>query len=351
MSESSVTLFPAQTPSYILAFQFSSWYADFATHSIKSTVIRPLSEEFKEYLNSDGVFIPQGSDDIPAESTLSDDEDDSDSDGEPPKQYSFPELDQQIRECIKEYGAVFPKLNFTSPRDAAWVLPASSPLKCTTPADVYMLLKSSDYVNHDLNLDFVFEGCDLESIPESQSPKYELELVLRKWHPVDRGRELRCFVRGNRLIGITQRDTNYYDYLNEVGTKDNIISTVQTFWEKHIKSKWEHIESYTFDFLLTRDLSRGHILDFNPFAPKTDSMLFTYEELRDVYVSEDSRPQFSVIDSRSHPAATAKAPAHQQNMVPFEAVSLSSGRDIEDFAEQWKETIKESMVGSKIKES
>jgi len=32
-------------------------------------------------------------------------------------------------------------------------------------------------------------------------PKYDLELVLRKWYPVDRGRELRCFVRANELIG------------------------------------------------------------------------------------------------------------------------------------------------------
>jgi hypothetical protein len=32
-------------------------------------------------------------------------------------------------------------------------------------------------------------------------PNYDLELVLRKWYPVDRGRELRCFVRANELIG------------------------------------------------------------------------------------------------------------------------------------------------------
>lgn len=32
-------------------------------------------------------------------------------------------------------------------------------------------------------------------------PHYDLELVLRKWYPVDRGRELRCFVRSNELIG------------------------------------------------------------------------------------------------------------------------------------------------------
>lgn len=79
------------------------------------------------------------------------------------------------------------------------MLPASSPLKCITPADVYTLLKSSDFVVHDLDLEHVFDG--VEFAPPHTSPSYELELVLRKWYPVDRGRELRCFVRREILIG------------------------------------------------------------------------------------------------------------------------------------------------------
>lgn len=56
-------LFPALTPSYILTFQFSAWYPIFAKHSVKSTIIRPLSEDFQDYLNADGVFVPEGSED------------------------------------------------------------------------------------------------------------------------------------------------------------------------------------------------------------------------------------------------------------------------------------------------
>ena len=168
----------------------------------------------------------------PPESALSDDEheaddgNDADSDEEdtPRKRYAFPELDQRIRECVKEYEAVFPKLNFSSPKvrrelksiiciiltnpamtlqDAAWLLPASSPLKCTSPSDVYLLLKSSDFINHDLSTESVFEGCEPESGSDLQPLEYELELVLRKWYPVDRGRELRCFVRDGLFIGTT----------------------------------------------------------------------------------------------------------------------------------------------------
>ena len=47
------------------------------------------------------------------------DGEDEGSDGEEDEgeKYSFPELDSKIRECISEYGgAVFPKLNFSSPK-------------------------------------------------------------------------------------------------------------------------------------------------------------------------------------------------------------------------------------------
>ena len=62
-----------------------------------------------------------------------------------------------------------------------------------------MLLKSSDFVLHDIAKESVFEGCLEEDGPSR--PKYELELVLRKWYHVDTSREFRCFVRGRKLIG------------------------------------------------------------------------------------------------------------------------------------------------------
>lgn len=57
-------VFPPYSPSAILAFQFSSWYPQFRQHSIKSTVIRPLSADFRDYLDSDGVFVPDGAEDL-----------------------------------------------------------------------------------------------------------------------------------------------------------------------------------------------------------------------------------------------------------------------------------------------
>lgn len=54
--------FPPLSRNDILAFQFSSWYSRFKHVSMKSTTIHPLGDDFKHYLLSDGVHIPEGSD-------------------------------------------------------------------------------------------------------------------------------------------------------------------------------------------------------------------------------------------------------------------------------------------------
>lgn len=37
------------------------------------------------------------------------------------------------------------------------------------------------------------------------------------------------------------------------------------------------------DLLLTRDLSRAHVVDFNPYAPRTDPLLFDWSELAELH--------------------------------------------------------------------
>lgn len=107
----------------------------------------------------------------------------------------------------------------------------------------------------------------------------------------------------------------------------------------------------TFDFLLTRDLSKGHIIDFNPYAPWTDPILFEYDELLDLlteasYATTSANgftPEIRVVDSRSHPAAARNAPIHQHNMVPMEALALSSGRTTEEFMQVWQDQLQTSV--------
>jgi len=254
--------------------------------------------------------------------------------------YAFPELDAQIRVAISEYEAVFPKLNFTSPKDASWMVASSSPLKCTSPADIYLLLKSSDFTQHDLSPESVFEGCEDASNP----PRYELELVLRKWYHVDTSREFRCFVRQGVLIGISQRDPNPYDYMLESNFKEKVKETISSFWKREILGKWA-TDDYVFDFLLTRNIDSGHIIDFQPFAPKTDALLFSYEELEDLRRSDSqSLPEIRVVDGSTDPSRTAPRDVH--NRVPMEFLSLSAGQTVEDFTRMWQEQIQKATTDS-----
>lgn len=153
-------------------------------------------------------------------------EGDGDSDSSTTK-FSFPLLDAQIRATIAKYdGAVFPKLNWTSPqvrlsssspfsllsnttsrtqKDAAWMIPGP-PLKCQHPSDVYLLLKSSDFIAGDLGE--AFNECvdveDGDGEGGGAARKLEgrgMELVLKQWYEMPKSSEWRCFVRERRLIG------------------------------------------------------------------------------------------------------------------------------------------------------
>ena len=58
-----MTTWPTLTREGVIAFQFSSWYPNYSSLSIKSTVV-PLDDDFRLYLEADGIFVPIGSEDV-----------------------------------------------------------------------------------------------------------------------------------------------------------------------------------------------------------------------------------------------------------------------------------------------
>lgn len=78
-----------------------------------------------------------------------------------------------------------------------------------------MLLKSSDFISHDVTPDMVFDGC----IPSNTDVPYKLELILRKWYHFDTSREFRCFVRKNRLIGWSK-----FTYIHTIEADEDLFS-------------------------------------------------------------------------------------------------------------------------------
>jgi hypothetical protein len=202
--------------------QFSSWYPTFSNRTgtkrknitIPSVVVDCLPVDFKDYLLSDGVRLPLDATRLsscaPPETAAEDDdwssedeeenihqedENDSNCSSEPLKQFNFPQLNQQITTAIESLGgAVVPKLNWSAPKDATWVNGGS--LKCKTPGDIYLLIKSSDFCLHDVLLN-AWKDCD-DHDETSRTPP-PLQLVLRKWCNLHPSMEFRCFVRQHEL--------------------------------------------------------------------------------------------------------------------------------------------------------
>ncbi|WVQ96245.1 hypothetical protein IAU59_003349 [Kwoniella sp. CBS 9459] len=396
-------LFPYLTRRQIDAARTSEWIETFEDISFESTIIdlASLGEEqaFLQWLEEDSIFLPEGSEgrhtstsierttaeagDVDpttrsrsgsassSRSSSSSSSSDLASGSEAPV-YRLPKLNEAIRSALDKYGgAVFPKLNWTSPKDAAFILPqtAAGPLHCTSPAEVYLLLKSSDFIHHDLDPSRAYAGTANEEKEKEeeeeekggagagvvQEQRHKVEIVLKRFEDLIPSREVRCFVRNNLLIGVSQRDTVFYDHLQNADTRETICDTVRAFWEDEIRENYEGGSDYVFDLYLSPHLSSARIIDFNPYRESTDPLMFTYEGLRDIAqeafepVASDSSsrtrlPVFRYIDSKAHPDVNRNAPAYQSNMMPLEMIEMSQGLNMAEFKEAWDEALAAGMT-------
>jgi hypothetical protein len=218
------------------------------------------SPAFVEYILSDGLILPEGCE-APTAQTCKDgtddswsdfsgsdsDEDDAEDDagqseatGEPqPTRPQFKEEVEAFNKAIDELGGeVFPKLMWSCPRDATWIN-AGENIRCVSAADIIMLLKSSDFIVHDLchPFDCCIDGPDQErerggslgeaseegdtargarggggggeggggSTWEAWRRPTRVVLALRKWFEGLREcMEFRCFVRDHVVCAISQ---------------------------------------------------------------------------------------------------------------------------------------------------
>lgn len=196
------------TASDILWCQFRNWYPIFQKNSIKSRII-DLPSDFIAYLQEDGIILPASVGGAGAADYLSDDEDLKDgSDSEARTPWDFPELNAELKSCLAAYeGGVFVKLNWSAPLDAIWMNCGS--LKCFTIEQIYLLLKSSDRINFDIER--MFEECTCGTTRKAPD---RYHLVLRKWANLQPSMEFRMFVYHGRLVGISQRDCcTFYEFL------------------------------------------------------------------------------------------------------------------------------------------
>uniref|UniRef100_A0A8C3AIL9 Translation initiation factor eIF2 assembly protein n=1 Tax=Cyclopterus lumpus TaxID=8103 RepID=A0A8C3AIL9_CYCLU len=297
--------------------QFSVWYPIFKQHTIKSLIL-PLPQNVIEYLLDDGTLVVSGSDHNTQQTHTNNSDSDAEEDVQAPE---FPEFTSKVLEAINALGGrVFPKLNWSAPRDANWIALNSS-LQCDSLSDIFLLFKSSDFITHDLTQPFLV--CSDQDSPD---PVVNYELVLRKWSELIPGGEFRCFVKENKLIAISQRDyTQHYQHL--LKQEEHILHAVQEFFSQHIQYKFLD-EDFVFD--VYRD-SQGRVwlIDVNPFGEVTESLLFSWEELTSG--GEMSINTESCFDGPAFRCTTSEVTVQPSPClsyrIPRDFVDLSSGED------------------------
>ncbi|XP_065661702.1 cell division cycle protein 123 homolog [Hydra vulgaris] len=299
---------------------FSNWYNSFKDITFRSKVVR-LSPDFIAYLKKDGVVLPS----IEETRYVNDLDGYSDSDNE---DWDTNDQDRTLAPCFSliknkvdkviDYfgGSVFPKLNWSSPKDAVWIT-MDGTMKCSSFNDICLLLKSSDFISHDLN--DAYSHCIESTLPHSDDA---FELVLREWVDLIPSMEFRVFVKERTIVGISQRHSSgYYGYLHT--QKDILLQEIIRFFNLKIKSKFLD-SNFVFDIV---KLENGcyKLLDFNPFGEVTDGLLFSWSEL--LSLSPQSIDNSKILRLVSELENIQPNP-YLSYRLPKDVVDLSCGEDV-----------------------
>lgn len=282
-----------------------------------------------------------------------------------------------------------------------------------------MLLKSSDFVTKDVKqlreLDRMQQlspdtAIDAASPPAGVRPK----LVLKKFFSIPTSHEFRCFVRAGHLLCISQRDCGtFFEHLQDSHTKRKLRQLLHTFFQNVLnplppgqdgngysvqspRSPFP-IQDFVWDAYISRDMTKVFLVDINPYLERTDSLLWTWDEIEELAekrnrgetISEEeededdddedsdegtvmriftdgrepmllqadgsddrdgplrdkqaSLPLLRTITSRAQ--TTQSFPTYARNMIPSEVVGAAEGNSIAEFAREWNDRIAQATKG------
>ena len=235
-------------------------------------------------------------------------------------------------------------------------------MECATPNDMYLLLKSSDFITHDL--EHAFDECAEDETITQEDINYVL--VLRKFFKVNPSCEFRCFVRERRVVGICQRDLNHFDFLFPL--RDKLQKEILKYFDKTLKDSFPD-RDFVFDVYIPEPYDRVRLMDINPWAPRTDPLLFSWLELLTMQLpipllgipeSENSapipvssgdedtqdeeevedvwQPEFRLVGKNDPEAYSFSTPQYSAHKLPKDVVdaSLSGESGMRDFSDQWR---------------
>ena len=274
------------------------------------------------------------------------------------------EIHVKIRDVIAELGGkVTPKLSWSAPKDATWIS-ATNDMECRSPDDVYMLLKSSDFITHDL--EHAFDGCVDEheegstakdETPNKESP-FIYHLILRKCFNINPALEFRCFVRNKVLIALCQRDQNHFGFLFPMRTQ--LLDKIQSFLSSNLIPTFPE-SNFVFDVYIPPPHDRVWLIDINPWAIRTDPLLFSWLELLQMpapeeeeessgseAAEEDSQSVFRLIkrdDPEAYQFNTTKFSAHKLPKDVVDASIDAHGGGMRDLMSEWQRAMDRSKNG------
>ncbi|CAK7202417.1 hypothetical protein SEUCBS139899_005140 [Sporothrix eucalyptigena] len=429
--------FPTVSRDHLLYCSYDYWFPKYRKVCIKSRII-PLPAEFVDYLREDSIILSDEShgnganganedddDWEPSNPTmchyksedekkydvfLDDDESDEDESVPPvvrlPPNRRFPELHQKIKDEIAALGGVVaPKLNWSAPKDAAELMEQKNTMRCRTPDDIYFMLKSSNFVSHDL--EHAFDGTTPSTSPEqtaattfsssSSSLGFNPVLVLRAYFDIHTALEFRCFVKQRNLVAITPRDLKYYPYLE--GLRSTILERAKSLFHSKLQFTFPS-GNFAFDIYIPEKqghdvgdneadapnahgrLSYARLIDINPWALHTDTLLFSWRELLELKIptpflgivgesgvadenqgdegeaeveqeeegdddtsgddeEEDYATELRLVDKDDPAAMNFSSAPYSAHKLPKEVVDASMAGEggLREFAQQWQEIV------------
>ena len=308
----------------VLECSLPKWYPKFEKVTFP-TVNIPIPTDVLEYLRENGsLVLPKECNKESYDGTEDDYDDFGDFDwneatdeGTESEQKSFPEFSQTVQRHMNHFGGeVFLKLNWSCPKDATWVA-FNNNLKCSNLSQLYLLLKSSDFVAHDLTQPFI--DCE-DSTGGSDGDEVDYHLVLRQWMDINPGTELRVWVADDKVVCISQRDTsNFYPHMER--EELNIKRDVMSFFSEHIRSRFP-LSCFVMD-VVRPSKDNVILVDFNPWGQTTDSLLFSWDELDSLILSTPDIVIFRYIKE----SGGVMPHSYRHYSLPKDVIDLTSGED------------------------
>lgn len=165
----------------------------------------------------------------------------------------------------------------------------------------------------------------------------------------------RVFVRNQKIIAVCQRDLNFFDFLSAM--REEPLRSITKFFDKKICNTFPD-PNYIFDVYIPLPHDRVWLVDFNPWAPRTHPLLFSWLEL--LSMQDPSEHALQETDNRTkeeedveelrqvaelrlvkrddpeaYSFSTHQYSAHK---LPLDVVNAASAdRDLKEFANKWEE--------------